>query len=99
MDRRHVIRQLSALGNDTRFAIFTLLRTESGQDLCAGEIAQSLGIRSSTLSAHLNRLHDSGLIVAERDGRHIRYRLAEGGLADLAGLLGAIGGQDAANPD
>jgi DNA-binding transcriptional ArsR family regulator len=42
------------------------------------------------MSNHLSCLRDCGLVVAEPEGRRVRYRLADGrlahALADLSGL-------------
>jgi hypothetical protein len=37
-------------------------------------------VRQSTISQHLMILRDAGLVVTEREGRHIYYRLATPGL-------------------
>jgi ArsR family transcriptional regulator len=41
-----------------------------------GEIQAKLGIGQSALSQHLGRLRSEGLVTAEREGTHMRYRLS-----------------------
>ena len=46
-----------------------------GEDMSAGELAESLPIARSTLSGHLNVLKEANLVVAERYGTSIVYSL------------------------
>ncbi len=61
-----------ALGDPTRREILKLLR--SGPRT-SGEIAQQFPSAWATISRHLGILRDAGLIIAERNGQHIRYEL------------------------
>ena len=79
-----------ALADGTRRKI--LLRLASGPAGAAypAELALELGVSRPAMSNHLSCLRDCGLVVAEPEGRRVRYRLADGRLAhaltDLAGL-------------
>ncbi len=44
-------------------------------------LAEKLGLRQSTLSQHLSQLRAKGVVVAERDGRTVRYHLTNVWLA------------------
>ena len=76
-----------ALSDGTRRRI--LLRLAGGPAYPA-ELAQALGVSRPAASNHLSCLRDCGLVVAEPEGRRVRYRLVDGRLAhalgDLAGL-------------
>jgi ArsR family transcriptional regulator len=61
-----------ALGDPTRREILKLLR--SGPQT-SGDIAQHFPSTWATISRHLGILRDAGLIIAERNGQHIRYEL------------------------
>ena len=61
-----------ALADPTRRRILELL---SRRDLTAGEIAEEFPIAFPSVSRHLGVLKDAGLVDAEREGQHIRYRL------------------------
>ncbi len=80
METSSALSAFDALGQPTRLAVFRLLVQVGGQGLAAGEIATQLNISPSTLSTHLSILTQSGLLLAVRDGRIIRYA------ADMAGL-------------
>lgn len=61
-----------ALADPTRRRILELL---SRRDLTAGQIAEEFPIAFPSVSRHLGVLKDAGLVDAEREGQHIRYRL------------------------
>jgi DNA-binding transcriptional ArsR family regulator len=63
---------LKLLAHEGRLEIMCLL-TDSGRTV--GEIATSLGLTQSTVSQQLMRLRAEGLVVANREGRSIRYEL------------------------
>jgi len=64
---------LSALGHESRLEVFRLLVRAGPAGLAAGEIARRTGIRSNTLSSHLQLLKAAGLIAGRRNGRSIVY--------------------------
>lgn len=62
-----------------------------GQALTATELALHAGVTAQTASSHLKKMSDLNLIVAEKQGRHRYYRLADARVFDalepLAHLL------------
>ncbi len=68
-------RRLKVLADPTRLAVLRMLLWEPKR---VGEINASLGLEQSLLSHHLKILRDERLVVAERDGKGMRYRLAPG---------------------
>lgn len=54
-----------------------LIALGDGRAFTAGELARQGKIAPSTASEHLNRLVESGLIVAEKQGRNRFYRLGD----------------------
>ncbi len=63
----------------------------------AGELAERFPVSKPTMSGHFNILKEAGLILAERHGTTIRYRLnvsvadeAIGWLMELVGKDGAL---------
>ena len=61
-------RQLEALGNPTRLQIYrTLVRAGFG-GMSVGQVQESIGLAASTLSQHLKRLVDQGLVRQDRAG-------------------------------
>ena len=67
----------------------------SGQALAAGELARIGGVSAATASSHLAQLVESGLLEAEKQGRHRYYRIADSEIAavieSLAGLAERAG--------
>ncbi len=61
-----------ALADPTRRRILELLAT---RDRTAGEIADEFPIAFASVSHHLGVLKNAGLVAAEREGQHVRYRL------------------------
>jgi len=60
---------LAELGNVTRLSIFRLLVKAGPQGIPVGEIQRLLDIPGSTLSHHLRRLMQVGLVVQRRESR------------------------------
>jgi len=57
------------------------------------DLAISLGTSRSNLSNHLACLRGCGLVVAERSGRHLRYRLIDDELTSALAALVAVAGR------
>lgn len=49
------------------------------------EVVEAADLSQSTVSEHLSRLHDNGLVARERDGRRVIYRLTPDARRALAG--------------
>ncbi|WP_105438475.1 helix-turn-helix transcriptional regulator [Neorhizobium sp. T25_13] len=58
--------QLEALGNVTRLQIYRVLVRAGEEGLPVGRLQEKLDIPGSTLSHHLKRLVDTGLVVQDR---------------------------------
>ncbi len=58
--------QLEALGNTTRLQLYRTLVRAGDDGLSVGRIQEKLDIAASTLSHHLKRLVDTGLVTQER---------------------------------
>jgi DNA-binding transcriptional ArsR family regulator len=67
---------LRALGHETRLAAFRRLVQAGPDGLSVGELRDMLDLPPATLSAHLNVLRATGLVMDEREGRVIRVRAA-----------------------
>ncbi|MCI0432658.1 MAG: autorepressor SdpR family transcription factor [Gemmatimonadetes bacterium] len=61
-----------ALADPTRRRILELL---AEGDRTAGEIADRFPIAFASVSHHLSVLKEAGMVAAEREGQHMRYRL------------------------
>lgn len=84
-----------ALAHPVRRAVLVKLR---GGPMTAGELADAFPVSKPTMSRHFATLKDAGLIVDERVGTTIRYRLnlsvAEEAMSALMNILGRDGEND-----
>lgn len=79
--------QLEALGNTTRLTIYrTLVRAGQG-GLAVGKLQLKLDIAGSTLSHHIRRLVEVGLVRQERQATTLICRANYTGMNDLIGYL------------
>jgi ArsR family transcriptional regulator len=73
MEETTAIRALAALAHATRLRVFRLLIQIGPSGLPAGEIAERVGVPSSTLSFHLRELDRASLLRSWRRQRQIFY--------------------------
>lgn len=73
MDKLKVIEALSALAQESRLDIFRLLIEMGTEGMMMGAIGEKLDLPHATLSFHLDKLKQAGLIVARKDGRSVIY--------------------------
>jgi DNA-binding transcriptional ArsR family regulator len=67
-----------------------LLALGDGRALAASVLAQEAGVSASTISEHLGKLLDAGLLSVESHGRHRYYRLAGPPVARLLESLAEL---------
>jgi DNA-binding transcriptional ArsR family regulator len=63
----------SAIGTEARLRIMQLLLKAHPQGLVVNEIQEELGIPNSTLSHHLDKLRNEGLVAVKRESTFLRY--------------------------
>lgn len=74
MRQNTVANQLEAMGNPTRLAIYQQLVKAGGDGIKVGEIKEIIDIPASTLSHHIAKLVNSGLVNQRRKGRALICR-------------------------
>jgi ArsR family transcriptional regulator, arsenate/arsenite/antimonite-responsive transcriptional repressor len=79
--------QLEALGNPTRLQLYRILVRAGGEGLPVGRLQEKLDIAASTLSHHLKRLVDTGLVTQERQATTLICRAHYPGMQALIGYL------------
>jgi DNA-binding transcriptional ArsR family regulator len=79
--------QLEALGNPTRLQLYRTLVRAGEEGLPVGRIQEKLDIAASTLSHHLKRLVDTGLVTQERQATTLICRAHYPGMQALIGYL------------
>lgn len=77
----------AAMGTESRLRIMQVLLSAHPDGLVVGEIQSELGISASTLSHHLDKLKNEGLIEVSREGTFLRYTASTAALQDLLGFL------------
>lgn len=77
----------AALGQPSRLKIVRLLLSAYPKGLPAGEIQKELGIAGATLSHHLDKLRQVGIVTSEKDRQWIWYSVQEQALTHLIDFL------------
>lgn len=87
MNIEQAARQLEALGNPTRLQIYRTLVRAGHAGLAVGGLQERIGIAASTLSHHLRRLVETGLVTQERQATTLICRAHYPGMNALIGYL------------
>ena len=77
----------SAMGTEARLRIMQLLLSAHPDGLVVGEIQEELGIPSSTLSHHLDKLRNEDLVRVQRESTFLRYTANTDALQELLRFL------------
>ena len=77
----------SAMGVEPRLRIMQLLLSAHPDGLVVGEIQEELEIPNSTLSHHLDKLRNEGLVQVQRESTFLRYTADTEALQQLLGFL------------
>jgi ArsR family transcriptional regulator, arsenate/arsenite/antimonite-responsive transcriptional repressor len=78
---------LSAMGTEPRLRIMQLLLSAHPEGMVVGEIGSELEIPSSTLSHHLEKLKNEGLVRVRRESTFLWYSANADALQELLGFL------------
>ena len=79
--------RFAALGAEPRLAILRLLLSAHPGGLIAGEVQEELDIPASTLSHHLEKLKQVGLVNVQREGTFLWYSANTDSLREVLGFL------------
>ncbi|MCX4547057.1 metalloregulator ArsR/SmtB family transcription factor [Streptomyces sp. NBC_01565] len=75
-----------ALGDPVRLRLFSLVASHEGGEACVCDISD-VGVSQPTVSHHLKKLKDAGLLSSERRGTWVYYRVEPAVLAVMGQLL------------
>jgi ArsR family transcriptional regulator len=78
---------LSAMGTEPRLRIMRLLLSAHPEGLVVGDIQEELEIPNSTLSHHLEKLKNEGLVCVKRESTFLRYTANTEALQELLSFL------------
>lgn len=77
----------AAMGTEARLRILRLLLSAHPKGMTVGDIGAELGIPGSTLSHHLEKLKNEGLVSVRRESQFLRYSANSDTLQELLGFL------------
>jgi ArsR family transcriptional regulator, arsenate/arsenite/antimonite-responsive transcriptional repressor len=77
----------SAIGTEPRLRIMQLLLSAHPDGLNVGEVQSELDIPNSTLSHHLDKLKNEGLVLVQRESTFLRYTANTDALQELLQFL------------
>lgn len=77
----------SAMGTEARLRIVQLLLSAHPDGMVVSEIQEELEIPNSTLSHHLDKLKNEGLVQVRRESTFLRYTADTGALRQLLQFL------------
>jgi ArsR family transcriptional regulator len=87
MQLKRAATQLEALGNPTRLQVYRSLVRAGHGGLAVGRLQDRLGLAASTLSHHLHRLIQAGLVTQERQSTTLICRANYTVMRSLMGFL------------
>jgi DNA-binding transcriptional ArsR family regulator len=79
--------QLEALGNPTRLGVYRLLVRAGPDGMPVGAVQERMRMAASTLSHHMRRLVETGLVTQER---HATTLICRAHYPSMAGLIGFL---------
>ncbi|PZT70307.1 transcriptional regulator [Streptomyces sp. SW4] len=79
-------RMFKALGDPVRLRLFSAVASHEGGEACVCDISD-VGVSQPTVSHHLKKLKEAGLLTSERRGTWVYYRVEPTVLAAMGRLL------------
>lgn len=79
--------QLGALGHPVRLRIVRLVVQAGAEGAAAGQIQSAIEVPASTLSFHLKRLSQAGLLTSRSEGTFLYYAANFAALRELTAYL------------
>ncbi|RAG87045.1 transcriptional regulator [Streptacidiphilus pinicola] len=75
-----------ALGDPVRLRLFSLIASHEGGEACVCDISD-VGVSQPTVSHHLKKLREAGLLTSERRATWVYYKVAPEVVAAMSALL------------
>ncbi len=79
-------RMFKALGDPVRLRLFSSVASHQDGEACVCDISD-VGVSQPTVSHHLKKLKEAGLLTSERRGTWVYYRVEPSVLATMSRLL------------
>ena len=87
-EANELARRLKALADPHRLRLLSLLMAAPDGEACTCDLTETLGLSQPTVSHHLKKLHEVGLVAAERRGVWTYYRVDGAALRAVTAVLG-----------
>lgn len=87
MDAAQLAVVFKALSDPTRVRLLRYLGDSDSGTACACHLPDALGISQPTLSFHMKKLHDAGLVTRDKRGRWVHYTVRRDRLELVRGFL------------
>lgn len=84
--------RLAAVADPIRLQVLSIIANAPTGEVCACDFVDPLGKSQPTISHHLKVLAEAGLVVGDKRGRWVWYRLGDAAVLALAGSLEALVG-------
>lgn len=78
---------LKALSDPTRLRLLSHVAAAGCDSVCACDLTEPLGISQPTVSHHMKKLVDAGLLTREQRGRWAHYTVVPEAFAELRAFL------------
>jgi ArsR family transcriptional regulator, arsenate/arsenite/antimonite-responsive transcriptional repressor len=79
--------RLKAIADPARLRLLSLLLASPAQEACTCDLTEPLGLSQPTVTHHLKKLLEAGLVTAERRGVWTHYRAVPDALSVIADVL------------
>ena len=86
-EAEHLASRLKALSDPTRLQLLSHVAAAGCGDVCACDLTEPLGISQPTVSHHMKKLVDAGLLTREQKGRWAHYSVVPSAFAELRAFL------------
>lgn len=87
-DARTLATRLKAIADPARLRLLSLMLANADYEACTCDLTGALGLSQPTVSHHLKKLSDAGIVYADRkQGPWTYYRVSPGALTDLADVI------------
>lgn len=83
-------RRLKALADPVRLRLVSILLASPDQEACTCDLVGPLGLAQPTVSHHLKRLAEAGIVTGERRGVWTHYRVRAEAITALMSMLSPL---------
>ena len=80
-------RRLKLLADPTRLRLLSMLLASAGGEACTCDLVEPLGLSQPTVTHHLQRLADAGIVRGERRGRWTYYSIDKEAVESITDAL------------